>query len=250
LGDLQRVPFSELLKVEGCGRKAIEELGRLLERAAAGEFHPSSEPFSPSGTGELLRSVDTIVAKLPPRNQEILLLRFGATDNRSITLEEVGSRFKLTRERVRQIVERAIPAMRKEGGPRLIAQLRGVAAISREMVCPLTPLLISQWLGQNPRELRFSLGFYLRLLTELNPEIPAWPKGHEPRLAQHARANNILRGLELVLEKAGPTLPLKRTFELTRASASLRALSVSEFVETIKHSKTVVVEFRSRTNLK
>jgi Sigma-70, region 4/Bacterial RNA polymerase, alpha chain C terminal domain len=243
LGDLQRVPFSELLKVEGCGRKAIEELVRLLERAAAGEFQPSSEPFSPSETGELLRSVDTIVAKLPPRNQEILLLRFGATDNRAITLEEVGSTFKLTRERVRQIVERALPAMRKEGGPRLTAQLTGVAAICRKMVCPLTPALLSQWLGQDSSRHRFSFGFYVRLMTELNPEISGWPKGQEPSAAQHRRANTILTALQWVLEDGGPTLPFKRAFEITSGSARFRRLSVDEFLEAIKHSKLVVVQF-------
>lgn len=96
LANLQRLPFSELLEVKGCGRKVIGELVRLLERVAAAAF-------SPSQIGELLRSIDMLVAKLSPRNQNILLLRLGATDNRARTLEEVGSRFKLTCERVRQM---------------------------------------------------------------------------------------------------------------------------------------------------
>lgn len=243
LGDLQRVPFSELLKVDGCGSKSITELVQLLQRSATGEFHPSNGPFLPSETGELLRLVDRIVATLPPRNQEILSQRFGGIDNRAMTLEEVGSTFKLTRERVRQIVEKAIPAIRKEGGPRLIGQLKGVAAICRELVCPMTSELLSQWLGKNSSQPRFSLGFYVRLLSDLNPDVPGWPKGHEPRAGQQAGNGAVSNALDLVLEDDGPTLPLRKAFELTRACGHLRVLNVNEFLAAIKHSKTVIVKF-------
>ena len=91
IGDLHGLPFSELRRVKGCGPKVVGELVRLLERVTTGEFLPSKTPFSPFETSELMSSLDTILAKLPSRNHEIVLLRLGATDNRALTLEEIGS---------------------------------------------------------------------------------------------------------------------------------------------------------------
>lgn len=243
LRDLHEASLDELLRVRTCGTKAVEELARLLDRVADGEFQPSKSPFSSSETGELLRSLDAIVAKLSARNREIFLLRLGATDKRASTLDEVGSKFQLTRERVRQIVEKLLPAIRKEGGPRLLTQLSGVAARCRELVCPLTPALVSQWLGQHATGLRFSLSLYVRLLGELNPEIPAWPKGQEPLTGQRPSAKAILNALETVLYDASPAVSVKKAFELTRASASRGAPTVGKFLEAVKHAKNLVVEF-------
>ena len=58
---------------------------------------------------ELLRE---ILATLPERERTILALRFGLGDDRQRTLEEVGVRFRLTRERIRQIQEQALKKMR------------------------------------------------------------------------------------------------------------------------------------------
>lgn len=45
---------------------------------------------------------------LPPKEREVLELRFGLRDGASLTLEEVGFRFEVTRERIRQIEYKAI----------------------------------------------------------------------------------------------------------------------------------------------
>ncbi len=64
-------------------------------------------------TAELLRDdLSTALKVLPPREREIINLRFGLTDQRSRTLEEVGRHFNLTRERVRQIEARALAVLR------------------------------------------------------------------------------------------------------------------------------------------
>jgi RNA polymerase sigma factor (sigma-70 family) len=49
---------------------------------------------------------------LKPREQRILELRFGLADGRQWTLEQVGTEFKLTRERIRQIEAKAIAKLR------------------------------------------------------------------------------------------------------------------------------------------
>ena len=51
--------------------------------------------------------------KLAPREREVLLLRNGYYDNRVYTLEEIGAKYKITRERVRQIDAKALRKLRQ-----------------------------------------------------------------------------------------------------------------------------------------
>ena len=62
---------------------------------------------------ELLRSeVRRAVSALTDRESEVLNLYFGLNSDRSYTLEEIGVRFGLTRERIRQIKQKAINKLR------------------------------------------------------------------------------------------------------------------------------------------
>ena len=65
--------------------------------------------------------VERMLATLSPREARILRLRFGLIDGRSYTLEEVGQKFGLTRERIRQIEGKALRRLRH---PRRSRQLR------------------------------------------------------------------------------------------------------------------------------
>jgi DNA-directed RNA polymerase sigma subunit (sigma70/sigma32) len=62
-----------------------------------------------------------LLAELKPRPAEILRLRFGIDDGRRMTLEQIGRRFKLTRERIRQLETEGLGALRDvaKGGKRL-----------------------------------------------------------------------------------------------------------------------------------
>ena len=67
-----------------------------------------------------------LLAELKPRPAEILRLRFGIDDGRRLTLEQIGRRFKLTRERIRQLEMEGLAAL-KDGansGKRLSAFYR------------------------------------------------------------------------------------------------------------------------------
>lgn len=55
-----------------------------------------------------------IIAILPHRTQEIIKKRFGIEDDKPKTLEAVGQRYKITRERVRQIIESALKTIKKQ----------------------------------------------------------------------------------------------------------------------------------------
>jgi len=54
------------------------------------------------------------LSALAPREMDVLVLYYGLGDESAMTLEEIGHRFGLTRERVRQIKERALRRLRKK----------------------------------------------------------------------------------------------------------------------------------------
>jgi RNA polymerase primary sigma factor len=56
--------------------------------------------------------LDNVLATLPKREQEVLKMRFGLDDGYSLTLEEVGLYFNVTRERIRQIEAKALRRLR------------------------------------------------------------------------------------------------------------------------------------------
>lgn len=69
----------------------------------------------------LRHQIRGIVSELPPRDQRIVSLRFGLQDGIPQTLAEVAKEFGISRERVRQIQERALGKIRtrEEAAPRL-----------------------------------------------------------------------------------------------------------------------------------
>ena len=60
----------------------------------------------------LQEQLQEVLHTLPPREQEVLKMRFGLEDGYSLTLEEVGLYFNVTRERIRQIEAKALRRLR------------------------------------------------------------------------------------------------------------------------------------------
>ena len=60
----------------------------------------------------LQEQLQEVLETLPPREQEVLKMRFGLEDGYSLTLEEVGLYFEVTRERIRQIEAKALRRLR------------------------------------------------------------------------------------------------------------------------------------------
>ena len=66
--------------------------------------------------------ISDVLLTLTEREQEVLTLRFGLVDGYPRTLEEVGRKFNVTRERIRQIEAKALRKMRH---PTRIRKLEG-----------------------------------------------------------------------------------------------------------------------------
>ncbi len=76
---------------------------------------PNDEQPSPDTTlmrESLKNEVENVLSTLSEKEAEVIKLYFGINSERSATLEEIGERFNLTRERVRQIKEKAIRNLR------------------------------------------------------------------------------------------------------------------------------------------
>ncbi len=69
-------------------------------------------PIEVAAKHMLKHELDTVLSGLPERERKVLLLRYGLTDGRRRTLEEVGVAFGITRERTRQIEADALRRLR------------------------------------------------------------------------------------------------------------------------------------------
>ena len=80
-----------------------------------GDFIKDESSLSPEEYTEneiLKEEIDDVLQRLQPREQEVLRLRFGLKDGTCHTLEEVGKKFNVTRERIRQIEAKALRKLR------------------------------------------------------------------------------------------------------------------------------------------
>jgi RNA polymerase primary sigma factor len=73
----------------------------------------AATPFEMLRDKALRQDIIEVLTELDPREAEILTLRFGLDGNRPKTLEDVGRRFKVTRERVRQLQNIALHKLRR-----------------------------------------------------------------------------------------------------------------------------------------
>ncbi len=110
-----KVSWRPLSLEQPVGEEEDSELGSFIEDE--GVPTPTQSAYD-----NLLREkVEEVLATLTPREARILRLRFGLQNGRTYTLEEVGQKFGLTRERIRQIEGKALRRLRH---PRRSRRLR------------------------------------------------------------------------------------------------------------------------------
>lgn len=110
-----KVSWQPLSLEHPVGKDDDSELGNFIENDR--EPTPSDSAYN-----KLLKEkIDELLNTLSPREARILRLRFGLQNGHSYTLEEVGQKFGLTRERIRQIEGRALRRLRH---PRRSRKLR------------------------------------------------------------------------------------------------------------------------------
>ncbi|MGI5172050.1 RNA polymerase sigma factor RpoD [Treponema sp. OMZ 840] len=110
-------PVSRVKQVKNVAREPIsletpigEEEDSLLRDFI--EDKEVENPATKTAYTLLQEQVQGVLSTLPPREQEVLKMRFGLDDGYSLTLEEVGLYFNVTRERIRQIEAKALRRLR------------------------------------------------------------------------------------------------------------------------------------------
>ncbi len=103
---IRKVSWTPLSLESPVGDDDESELGMFIED----ELTPT--PMQSAYEALLREKIREVLGALPPREAHVLRLRFGLEDGNAYTLEEVGQKFGLTRERIRQIEGKALRRLR------------------------------------------------------------------------------------------------------------------------------------------
>lgn len=110
-------PVARVKQVKNVAREPISLETPIGEEedSSLGDFIEDKEVENPATQTSyklLQEQLRQVLGTLPAREQEVLKMRFGLDDGYSLTLEEVGLYFNVTRERIRQIEAKALRRLR------------------------------------------------------------------------------------------------------------------------------------------
>jgi RNA polymerase primary sigma factor len=109
------LPLRKVRLILESSKKPLSLETPIGEDSDLGDFLEDKRTPSPSDsllTQDLTAQVERALSSLSPKEAEILRLRFGIGEEGEHTLEEVGQRFDVTRERIRQIEAKALRKLR------------------------------------------------------------------------------------------------------------------------------------------
>ena len=110
------LPMEKILSILEASREPVSlETPVGDEDSTLGDFIENQNALSPYETvkdRELTERIKSILATLSPREEKIIRLRFGIGEDGEYTLEEIGKRFNVSRERIRQIEKKALNRLR------------------------------------------------------------------------------------------------------------------------------------------
>jgi RNA polymerase primary sigma factor len=119
---------AELADELGTSAERVDRLARLSRPALPLDGleprHPGASPADEVVLAALRVDLYAMLARLTARQRRVLRLRFGLVDGRRCSLEEIGRRMGLSRERIRQIEKEALARLRQASdAPRLAGYL-------------------------------------------------------------------------------------------------------------------------------
>ena len=117
VAQIKRVRIEPISLESPVGEEEDTTLGEFVEDASI------ESPFEIARKAMLRQDVDEALSRLSQREREIVCYRFGLSDGRPRTLEEIGNDFGITRERVRQIEAKALAKLGRPSGKSLRSYL-------------------------------------------------------------------------------------------------------------------------------
>jgi RNA polymerase primary sigma factor len=111
------LPVEKVLEIQKYGMEPISLETQIGDEgdSSLGDFIEDSDAVVPADAAAFIllqEQLDAVLYTLSEREKKVIQLRFGLTDGRSRTLEEVGQEFGVTRERIRQIESKTLSKLR------------------------------------------------------------------------------------------------------------------------------------------
>jgi RNA polymerase primary sigma factor len=145
VNELGREPtVAEIAAEMGITTERVEELMQISQQPVSletpigeeadsrlGDFVEDKQAIAPAdaaGMTMMRAEVEDILGTLTPQERRVIMLRFGLVDDQPRTLEEVGKRFGLTRERIRQIEAKALRKLRHPSRSKFLREYVGHVA--------------------------------------------------------------------------------------------------------------------------
>jgi RNA polymerase primary sigma factor len=118
IADELELPVEKVKSILSISKEPVsldKPIGNDSEDSLLGDFIEDKSTISPERMAErtlLKKQVEEILSTLTTREERVIRLRFGIDDGYHRTLEEVGNIFNVTRERIRQIEDKALRKLR------------------------------------------------------------------------------------------------------------------------------------------
>jgi len=128
ISEVLDIPVEKIKNIMSISKEPVsldKPIGHDSEDSILGDFIEDRTIISPERMAErslLKKQVDEVLKTLTPREERVIRLRFGIDDGYHRTLEEVGSIFQVTRERIRQIEDKALKKLRHPSRAAILQQ--------------------------------------------------------------------------------------------------------------------------------
>ncbi len=197
----------------------------ILDKIMGSQTQSSLNEFDPSAL------VDSLLGQLKPRDREIVGLRFGLGDAGMETLESIGKRYSLTRERVRQIEKDSLNFLTKSVTPEKTRALQLIfdtimehgSVMSEEFL--LATVLMDT---KNAKDLQ-ALKFLLNIDNELIAlkETPDFYQSWHIMGFDLGKLNDSINQMVAILEKEGHVIGQEELYDKFRETDHYKAHAIT-----------------------
>ncbi|MDD2228885.1 MAG: RNA polymerase sigma factor RpoD [Candidatus Cloacimonetes bacterium] len=128
ISEVLDIPVEKIKNILSISKEPVsldKPIGHDSEDSILGDFIEDRTIISPERLAErslLKKQVDEVLRTLTTREERVIRLRFGIDDGYHRTLEEVGNIFQVTRERIRQIEDKALKKLRHPSRAAILQQ--------------------------------------------------------------------------------------------------------------------------------
>src|SRR4030095_12154789 len=149
----------------------------------------------------------------------------------------------LTRARIQQILEKTLNTLKKTWGPRVPRLLEAVKRRCFANVCPLTPALLRQWIGESHSTFQLSPKAQVRLIGALDKNVPCWPNQQDGVGGIDSSICRLDLDLAKLVRGANGGVAVADAYRKLTSQHCYKRLRVGKFLEMLRRARRTLVEF-------